>query len=131
MDELQAAMLRIKLADLTAESQRRAEVAAAYSAAISNPKVLTPTVAEGCTHVWHQYVVRCKDRDALREHLSRAGIPTDIHYATPPHLQPCYEGRFSGPYPITEQLAAEVLSLPIANITPEEAKEISLIINEF
>ncbi len=131
MDEMQAAMLRVKLRHLEEESTRRREVADAYSAHIDNPKILTPVVAAECSHVWHQYVVRVGERDAFRDYLHRQGIPTDIHYAVPPHLQPCYAGRFPGSYPVTEQLADEVVSLPIANVTPADARDISLIINKF
>lgn len=131
MDELQAAMLRVKLRHLEQESERRREVARAYSSAISHPLVSVPGVAPGCSHVWHQYVVRTPRRDDLRRHLSAHGISTDVHYAVPPHLQPCYAGRLGGPYPLTESLAAEVLSLPIASVTPAEARDIALIINKF
>ena len=131
MDELQAAMLREKLRHLDEETAARNEAAAAYTAHIENPLVKLPEVPQGRTHVWHQYVVRVEERERFRKFLADRGVPTDIHYAVPPHLQPCYAGAFPGPYPLTERLANEVVSLPIANLSPSLAKDISLIINQF
>ena len=132
LDEIQAAFLRVKLEDLDEESRRRAEAAEAYSGAISTPWVQTPGIFPGCRQVWHQYVVRSSRRDALREYLECHGISTDIHYAVPPHLQPCYEGAFSGSALIpTAEMAATLLSLPIAAITPDDARHIASVINSF
>ena len=131
MDEMQAAMLRVKLRYLRQETAARDAVARAYSGTISNQLVIKPIVPNGHTHVWHQYVIRTRHREQLRTYLLSHGIPTDIHYATPPHLQPCYQGVFTGNYPLAERLAREVVSLPIAGLTPDEAKEIALIINSF
>ena len=82
--------------------------------------------------VWHQYVVRCACRDEFRRYLSENGVGTDIHYAVPPHLQSCY-ARYSGlSLPVTDRLAAEVVSLPVSSCTSaEDALEISQIINDF
>lgn len=131
MDEMQAAMLRVKLRHLDEETARRQATARMYSETIHNPQVRTPETIEGTTQVWHQYVVRCSRRDELREWLGRHGVQTDIHYATPPHLQPCYAGLEHGPLPLTERLASEVLSLPIATTGESEAWEIANIINKF
>ena len=82
--------------------------------------------------VWHQYVVRVKNRDAFRDYLKGHGVATDVHYATPPHLQPCYRQFKSYKLPITQSLAQEVVSLPIAHpIDVESVKEISQIINNY
>lgn len=131
MDELQAAFLAIKLADLDEENRRRDTAARAYDEAIDHPEVRKPRRLEGCRQTWHQYVVRSQRRDELAAHLRREGVETLIHYPIPPHLQPCYEGHFATPLPLTERLAGEVLSLPIANVTAEQAREISEIINRF
>ena len=96
------------------------------------PSTLFEVPADG-EHVWHQYVVRVAGgrRDALAAALARQGIGTDVHYAVPPHLQPCYCGRLAhGPLPVAERLADEVLSLPVATGTTEDdAAEIALAIN--
>lgn len=131
MDEMQAAMLRVKLEHIEEECACRENVAHIYSSSINNKAVITPTVPPGMRHVWHQYVVRVKDRDRFRSHLQEHGVPTDVHYAVPPHMQPCYTGRFASRLPLTEQLATEVVSLPIAGITPEVAHDVALIINNF
>lgn len=131
MDEMQAAMLRVKLRHLEEESLRRDAAARAYSSGISREDVVTPAVPTGMRHVWHQYVVRVNERDRFRSYLEAHGVPTDIHYAVPPHLQPCYRGRFPGRFPVTERLADEVVSLPIAGVSPDTAREIADIINNF
>jgi dTDP-4-amino-4,6-dideoxygalactose transaminase len=133
IDELQAAMLRVKLRHLAQETERRNAVARAYSQHIAHPQVSTPAWIEGTTQVWHQYVIRVKGdgaRDRFRELLQQQGVGTDIHYATPPHLQPCYRQFKSYKLPITTAMANEVVSLPIAHpITPDDAQEIAHIIN--
>ncbi len=131
IDEIQAAMLRVKLRHLEEENARRDAIAKAYNEAITNPNVVVPVRFEGTTQVWHQYVIRVKaGRDAFRKALEQRGVMTDIHYETPPHLQPCYETLEHGPLPMTEQLAGEVVSLPIAHpITVDDAREIASIIN--
>lgn len=133
MDPLQAALLRVKLRYIHQENAARARRAAAYDAHLSHPAVVRPEVPAEGGHVWHQYVVRVQDgrRERLMEALARQGIGTDIHYAVPPHRQPCYRGRLAhGALPVTERLAAEVLSLPIATGTTEaDAAAIARAIN--
>lgn len=131
MDEMQAALLRVKLRHLNQITAYRNEIAKTYDNFISNSKIIKPTFIEGTLQVWHQYVIRCHCRDKFREYLSNHGVGSDIHYATPPHKQPCYKDILSGEYPITEQLANEVVSLPIAHLTTQEAIEIADIINKF
>lgn len=131
MDEIQAAFLRVKLRHLDDESQARHLAACAYDEAITNPLIRKPEIFEGMRQVWHQYVIRCEERDRLRQHLLDNGVGTDIHYATPPHMQPCYEGTFSNPLPMTERLADQIVSLPIATITPSDAQAIAHLINTF
>lgn len=134
IDELQAAFLRIKLARLDAESDARNAAAEIYSREIDNQLVIKPALIPGTRQVWHQYPVHIKAgrRDEFREYLQREGVGTDIHYATPPHLQPCYaDGAIGTQYPVTERLAQSEVSLPIANISPEQASAIAKIINKF
>jgi len=130
MDELQAAMLRVKLRHIEEETARRNRIAAIYESAIDNPEIIKPVIQPDATHVWHQYVVRCKNRDKVREYLAAHGIATDIHYPTPPHLQQCYLGKLRhGSLPLTTQLSREVLSLPIGSVTPEQAHRISALLS--
>ncbi len=131
IDEIQAAMLRVKLRYLEQENARRDAIAMVYNETIDNPNVIVPNRIAGTTQVWHQYVIRVKQgRDEFRQELERRGVMTDIHYATPPHMQPCYEDMQHGPLPVTEQLAGEVVSLPIAlPITVDDARDIARIIN--
>lgn len=132
IDELQAAMLRVKLKALDRETERRNLIAGTYSKHISNPLVTVPRMFNGMVQVWHQYVIRVEQRDKFRQFLLENGVQTDIHYATPPHLQPCYSELSKFTLPITEKLANEVVSIPIAYpIAPSEAIEISKIINSF
>ncbi|MBQ9554669.1 MAG: DegT/DnrJ/EryC1/StrS family aminotransferase [Muribaculaceae bacterium] len=132
LDEIQAAMLRVKLRYLDHENDTRAAVARAYNDSINNPRVKTPVIFDGMRQTWHQYVVRVEDRDAFRHFLEENGVGSDIHYATPAHWQPCYCGLEHAPLPVTECLANEVVSLPIAHpITPDDARTIAHIINRY
>jgi len=132
LDEIQAAMLRVKLRHLEHENAQRAAVAQAYQASISNPRVTTPVIFDTMRQTWHQYVVRVARRDDFRKFLLDNGVGTDVHYATPPHRQPCYAQLAHGELPVTEALAQEVVSLPIAHpITPDDARAIAEIINRF
>ncbi|MFT8245928.1 DegT/DnrJ/EryC1/StrS family aminotransferase [Roseomonas sp. BN140053] len=116
LDEMQAAVLRARLPRLDSNNARRREIAGAYDAALEGGPLAPPTRREGAAHVFHQYVVRTRDRDALQGRLRAAGIGTGIHYPVPVHLQPAYRGRVPlGPAGCTETEAAarEVLSLPM------------------
>jgi dTDP-4-amino-4,6-dideoxygalactose transaminase len=112
LDELQAAILRVKLRYLDPGNARRREIAAAYSAGLCLP-------IENAGHVHHQYVIRSRDRDALRSRLAASGIATLVHYPVPIHLQPAYARLEHGPLPETESAAREVLSLPIYPELPD------------
>lgn len=134
LDPLQAAFLRVKLPYLSRENADRFARALAYQRTISRPDIILPYMSTEVTdNVWHQYVVRVADgkRDLLRQKLAECGVGTDIHYAVPPHCQPCYSELSHGPLPVTERLAGEILSLPIATGTTVAASaEIARIINE-
>lgn len=134
LDPLQAAFLQVKLPHLDSENADRFARALAYQRTISHPDIILPYMSSEVTdNVWHQYVIRVTGgkRDRLREKLAERGVGTDIHYAVPPHCQPCYSEMDHGPLPVTEQLAGEILSLPIATGTSvADAAEIARIIND-
>jgi dTDP-4-amino-4,6-dideoxygalactose transaminase len=116
LDELQAAILRVKLPHLDAGNTRRQAIAAAYDAALSGTPIAPPARRSDATHVFHQYVVRVADRDAVQARLRAAGVGTGIHYPVPVHRQPAYRDRMAlGPAncQASEAAAAEVLSLPV------------------
>lgn len=116
LDELQAAILRVKLTALDAGNARRQAIAAAYDAALAGGPFAPPARRPGATHVFHQYVLRVPDRAALMARLRAEGVATAIHYPQPVHLQPAYRGRTPlGPAGCAEtaRAAAEVMSLPM------------------
>jgi dTDP-4-amino-4,6-dideoxygalactose transaminase len=115
LDEIQAAILRVKLRHLDEWNALRRAIAARYLDDLSDTTLGLPAVVPGATHVWHQFVVRHLRRDALRAALADAGVETLIHYETPPHRQAAYAhlGLAEGSLPVTEKLAREILSLPI------------------
>jgi len=118
IDELQAAVLNVKLRHLDAWSAGRQRNAAYYDAAFAQARldgVQTPRAGRGVRHIYNQYVVRARDRDALRAHLTAQGIGTEIYYPVPLHLQQCfaYLGHRVGEFPESERAAQETLALPI------------------
>lgn len=116
LDELQAAVLRVKLPHLPAWTAERQRLAAAYDARLAGiPELILPRTAPGASHVYHLYVVRTPRRDALQQHLTAAGIGTLIHYPVPPHRQQAYAslGYAEGAFPLAEELARTSLSLPL------------------
>ncbi|MEX0775378.1 MAG: DegT/DnrJ/EryC1/StrS family aminotransferase [Phycisphaeraceae bacterium] len=115
LDVVQAAILSVRLPRLDADNQRRREVAAIYDAGLADTGLTLPRVAPTCQHVYHQYVVRCPRREALRQSVREQGVATAIHYPAPVHLQPAYGGaaRLSEHLPQTERVAGEILSLPM------------------
>ncbi len=135
LDEMQAALLRVRLKYIGEINEERTEIAEYYAEKIENPLVIKPGVAEGSSCVWHQYVIRVpKYRDALMKYLDENGITTIIHYPIPPHLSQAYGylGMKEGNLPITESYAKEVLSLPIyAGMTKKEQNYVCDCINSF
>ena len=113
LDELHAAMLRVRLRHLDADNERRRAIARRYSAAFADLDLGLPFEAPGCMHVFHQYVVRSAGRDALREALAARGVGTLIHYPVPVHRQPAYAALAATALPVTERLCGEILSLPM------------------
>ena len=131
LDPIQAAIINVRLDSIDDETAHRRAVAHRYSDMIDHPAIVTPVDEPG--HVYHQYVILADGRDRLRQYLADNGVGTDIHYAVPPHRQPCMAdtlGRHT--YPVTEDLAARCVSLPVTRATsPDDAAEIARIINKF
>ncbi|MDR5702657.1 MAG: DegT/DnrJ/EryC1/StrS family aminotransferase [Armatimonadota bacterium] len=115
LDPLQAALLRVKLRYIDEWNRRRQEIAAIYTEALNplSPAIVLPYIQPFVEPVWHQYVLRCAERDKLRTHLRENGIETMIHYPVPPHLQPGYKEYRGQRFSITEELARTSLSLPV------------------
>jgi len=111
LDELQAAILRVRLRRLDAENAHRARLAARYLEKLVGAPLLLPALAQGRTHTWHQFVVRTPHRDALKLWLERSGVLCSVLYPLPVYRQPAYTAQIS--LPATEQACAEVLSLPL------------------
>ncbi|MCS4534145.1 DegT/DnrJ/EryC1/StrS family aminotransferase [Neisseria montereyensis] len=132
LDEIQAAMLLVKLKYLQNEIQLRQSVADKYIQGIRNPHIVLPHIFEKTAHVWHLFVIRSAKRDALQQYLNQHGIQTIIHYPIPPHKQVCYEYLDTLSLPITESIHKEVISLPISPvITEEEINRVIGICNQF
>ena len=123
LDAIQAAVLRVKLKYIDKWNKARQEKGALYSKLLKDADVVTPVIKEGNTHVFHQYSIRVKNRDALQVHLKEAGIATAIHYPVPLHLQPAFHSdEFpQGSLPVSESVSKEILSLPMYPELKEEA----------
>ncbi len=127
LDELHAALLRVRLKYLDEWNARRARVARMYLEGLSGAGLLLPEVAEGAEPVWHLFAVRSRRRNELQRFLKSAGINTLVHYPVAPHLQKAYqdEGIAEGAYPITEAIHREVLSLPMGpHLSDEDAARV-------
>ncbi|MGB5620638.1 MAG: DegT/DnrJ/EryC1/StrS family aminotransferase [Desulfobacterales bacterium] len=125
LDEVQAAILRVKLPYLDQDNTARVHVAAMYRAGLNDCDMILPTCRPEASHVYHQYVVRAARRDDLQQHLNKLGIFALIHYPVPVHLQPAYRSRLAGSDMLseTERTAREVLSLPIYPELTEDDQE--------
>ena len=121
LDEIQAAMLRVKLPYLEAETIRRQHIAKTYRSGIVNPLVTLPNVIDELAHVWHLFVVRCEKREALQVYLAEQGIQTLIHYPVAPHKQKAYSQWNTISLPLTEEIHQQVLSLPLDPTMSEAA----------
>ena len=119
MDEIQAAMLSVKLKYLQQENDMRKYIAGKYIANIRHPDIVLPVVQTESAHVWHLFVIRSKRRNELQAYLKEKGIQTLIHYPIPPHHQECYPQWQNLRLPITESIHEEVLSLPISPVMTE------------
>ena len=123
LDEIQAAVLRVKLKHLESKNERRRELARLYEEALEGSDVRPVAVREGCVSARHLFVIRAPDRDALAAHLKERGIETLIHYPIPAHLQKAYESLGQGPgsCPNAEKACGEILSLPLYPALPTAA----------
>ena len=132
LDEIQAAILDVKLRHLDADNAHRQAIANYYYDHIANPLITLPTRLPDAHNVYHLFPILCEKRDALQAHLTENGIQTLIHYPIPPHKQECYREYSGLSLPITEQIHREELSLPISPVmTMEEAEAVVSVINAF
>ena len=134
LDEMQAGLLRVKLKYLDQLNQEREKIAESYLNSIKNTYILLPELRNGNSSVWHQFVIRTKNREALMKYLEQNGIHSMIHYPIPPHLSKAYNylNMKQGSLPITEIYAEEVLSLPMYNgMLEEERKKVIKTVNSF
>jgi dTDP-4-amino-4,6-dideoxygalactose transaminase len=132
LDEVQAAVLNVKLKYLNTDNQQRREVAKYYIANIKHPDIILPKVSDWNAHVFHIFPILTSRRNELQQYLFDNEIQTIIHYPIPPHLQKCYSGWNCLKLPVTEQIHLEELSLPISPVvTEDEMKKIVDAINKF
>lgn len=132
LDEIQAAMLRVKLRHLDSETARRQHIAQTYRTNISNPLITLPQVNEELAHVWHLFVVSCEQREVLQQFLASRGIQTLIHYPIPPHKQHAYSHYADLQLPLTELIHQQVLSIPLDPTMSDAAvKQVIAAMNEF
>lgn len=130
LDEMQAAILRVKLRSLDDENDRRREIANSYLRGIANPQVRLPSILKGNAHVWHLFVVRTSNRDEFRTRLAASGVETGVHYPTPPHKQPAFAELKNLKLPIAERIHREVVSLPMSpSLTEEEISQVIEAVN--
>jgi dTDP-4-amino-4,6-dideoxygalactose transaminase len=139
LDEIQAAVLRVKLSRLDADNRHRTKIANLYIKKITNPDIILPGYAnksepgtQNLTHVWHLFVIRHPHRNELQKYLADNGVQTLIHYPIPPHRQKAYKYLNNLNLPITEKIHNEVISLPISQVmTTDEVNSIVKIVNNF
>lgn len=132
LDEIQAAMLRVKLRYLENEIINRREIANYYLENIKNKNIVLPTVRKGNNHVWHVFVIRTTERKSLQKYLADNNVQTLIHYPIAPHKQEAYKEWSNENYPISEKIHFQVLSLPISGIQSLEDTKVAVsIINQW
>jgi dTDP-4-amino-4,6-dideoxygalactose transaminase len=134
LDEIQAAILRVKLRHLPEWQRTRQSLAAEYTRQFQLPGIMPPFVPEGCEHVFHQYTVRVEERDALQRLLADQKIGSAVYYPVPLHLQPLYSslGHKPGAFPHAESAAKEVLSLPMyPELRPDQLTRVAQIVSDF
>ncbi len=132
LDEIQAAILDVKLKYLDEDNKKRREIAKFYRENINNPAIILPEPYDEAAHVWHIFAIRTKDRNKLQKYLEKHDIQTNIHYPVPPHKQECYKEWSHLSFPITEQIHTEVLSLPMSPVLEDaETQKVVEVINEY
>ena len=132
LDEIQAAVLDVKLKYLDKDNQKRREISKYYRENIKNERIILPKTYNEDSHVWHVFVVRTQERDRFQQYLSDNGIQTIIHYPTPPHKQEAYKEWNNLSFPITEEIHKTIISLPISPVmTDDEVKKVVEVVNEY
>ena len=132
LDEIQSAILSVKLKRLDIDNDRRRAIAKSYLKNISNPEIILPIVRDWESNVFYVFPIRCKYRDELQKYLRAQNIETLIHYPIPPHKQGAYKEWNNKSYPITEQIHDEILSLPVSPVmTDEEVEVVMNAVNKF
>lgn len=133
LDEIQAAVLNVKLKYIDEENKKRKKIAAMYVLGIKNAKILLPeNPADSAEHVWHLFVIRTAEREKLQAYLTENAVQTLIHYPIPPHKQEAYKAFNNHFYPIAEKIHEEVLSLPISPVLSlEEVSKVMTLINAY
>lgn len=132
LDEIQAAVLDIKLAHLDEDNAKRREIAKIYREQIKNPKIILPKAYDESACVWHCFVVRTKKRDEFEAYLNQNGVQTIIHYPTPPHKQGAYSEWAQQSYPLSEQIHATIISLPISPVmSDDEVQKVVEVVNAY
>lgn len=132
LDEIQAAVLDVKLKYLEQDTEKRRSIARYYIDNIKNPEIILPQVADWNAHVFHLFTIRTKSRDELQQYLMKNEIQTLIHYPIPPHKQNCYKEYNTLSFPITEQIHQEELSLPISPVMEfEEINKVIELLNQW
>lgn len=132
LDEIQAAVLDVKLKHLDSDNNKRREISKYYRENIKNSKIILPETYDEKSHVWHIFAVRTQNRDEFQKYLTEKGIQTIIHYPTPPHKQGAYKEWNNLSFPITEEIHNTILSLPISPVmTDSEIEKVVEVVNEF
>lgn len=132
LDEIQAAVLDIKLKHLDSDNNKRREISKYYRENIKNSKLILPETYDEKSHVWHIFAVRTQNRDEFQKYLTEKGIQTIIHYPTPPHKQGAYKEWNNLSFPITEEIHNTILSLPISPVmTDSEIEKVVEVVNEY
>ena len=132
LDEIQAAMLNVKLKYLDDDTNRRRDIAERYLSEIQNSKIILPSTINRQSHAWHVFVIRCENRDELQKYLLENGVQTLVHYPIPPHKQDAYSEWGGQSYSVTEKIHSEVLSLPMGlHLENEQVKSVISLLNKF
>ena len=133
LDEIQAAVLDVKLQYIDSENEIRRKIAKRFVSEINNPKIILPEYPENeLEHVWHVFIIRSGNRELLQNYLAENGVQTLIHYPIPPHKQEAYKEWNNLSFPISEKIHDEVLSLPISPVLDEnEVSKIIAVLNQY
>ena len=132
LDEIQAAVLDVKLKYLDEDNKKRREISKYYRENIRNPKIILPKTYDENSHVWHVFAVRTDNRDEFQKYLADNGIQTIIHYPTPPHKQEAYREWNHLSYPISEEIHRTIISIPISPVMiDEEVERVVEVVNEY